>query len=82
MSLADIPYLITRNLPEIPQINPFTKCHFIYSAGMNSFKVLIRSDGFANRQKTLTQFVLKEDDWAFVKDNVYKSENWSYTEFK
>ena len=82
MTLADIPYLITKNLSDIPQINPFTNRHFMYSADLNRFKIVIHSDGFANRQKTLTQFICKEDDWMFVKDNVYKPENWSRTEFK
>ena len=81
-TLADIPYILTENLPDIPQLNPFTGHAFLNSTNLKTFKILINSDGYANRQKKLTQFVLNQNDWAFVKDDVYKPENWSHTEFK
>ena len=80
--MADIPYILTENLPDIPQLNPFTGNAFLNSTNLKTFKILINSDGYANRQKKLTQFVLNQDDWAFVKDDVYKPENWSHKEFK
>ena len=82
MTLADIPFLTVKDLDEKLQINPFTGILFKDSQLKSPAKIMIGGGWQADKELEMTKFKADENDWAFVKDDVYKPENWSHTEFK
>ena len=82
MTLADIPFLTVKDLDEKLQINPFTGILFKDSQLKSPAKIMIGGGWQADKELEMTKFKADEKDWAFVKDDVYKPENWSHTEFK
>ncbi|EMB19827.1 YidC/Oxa1 family membrane protein insertase [Treponema denticola OTK] len=82
MTLADIPFLTVKDLDEKLQINPFTGILFKDSQLKSPAKIMIGGGWQADKELEMTKFKADENDWAFVKDDVYKPENWSHKEFK
>ena len=82
MTLADIPFLTVKDLDEKLQINPFTGILFKDSQLKSPAKIMIGGGWQADKELEMKEFKADENDWAFVKDDVYKPENWSHTEFK
>ena len=82
MTLADIPFLTVKDLDEKLQKNPFTGILFKDSQLKSPAKVMISGGWQADKELEMTKFKADENDWAFVKEDVYKPENWSHTEFK
>ncbi|UTC95326.1 membrane protein insertase YidC [Treponema denticola] len=82
MTLADIPFLTVKDLDEKLQINPFTGILFKDSQLKSPAKIMIGGGWQADKELEMTKFKADENDWAFVRDDVYKPENWSHTEFK
>ena len=82
MTLADIPFLTVKDLDEKLQINPFTGILFKDSQLKNPAKIMIGGEWQADKKLEMKEFKADENDWAFVKDDVYKPENWSHKEFK
>lgn len=82
MTLADIPFLTVKDLDEKLQINPFTGILFKDSQLKSPAKVMISGGWQADKELEMTKFKADENDWAFVKEDVYKPENWSHKEFK
>ena len=82
MTLADIPFLTVKDLDEKLQINPFTGILFKDSQLKNPAKIMIGGEWQADKKLEMTKFKADENDWAFVKEDVYKPENWSHKEFK
>ena len=82
MTLADIPFLTVKDLDEKLQINPFTGILFKDSQLKSPAKIMIGGGWQDNKELEMTKFKADENDWAFVKDDVYKPENWSHKEFK
>ena len=82
MTLADIPFLTVKDLDEKLQKNPFTGMLFKDSQLKSPAKIMISGGWQADKELEMTKFKADENDWAFVKDDVYKSENWSHKEFK
>ncbi|EMB21452.1 YidC/Oxa1 family membrane protein insertase [Treponema denticola] len=82
MTLADIPFLTVKDLDEKLQINPFTGILFKDSQLKSPAKIMIGGGWQADKELEMTKFKADENDWAFVKEDVYKPENWSHTEFK
>jgi len=82
MTLADIPFLTVKDLDEKLQKNPFTGILFKDSQLKNPAKIMTSGDWQADKQLEMIKFKTDENDWAFVKDDVYKPENWSRKEFK
>lgn len=78
MTLADIPLLTVNNLEDALQKNPFTGIPFKESSQKNPAKIMIGRGWQADKQLEMTQFKTSEKDWVYVKDDVYKPENWSY----
>ena len=82
MTLADIPFLTVKDLDEKLQINPFTGILFKDSQLKNPAKIMIGGEWQADKKLEMKEFKADENNWAFVKDDVYKPENWSHKEFK
>ena len=82
MTLGDIPFLTVKDLDEKLQKNPFTGMLFKDSQLKSPAKIMISGGWQADKELEMTKFKADENDWAFVKDDVYKSENWSHKEFK
>ena len=82
MTLADIPFLTVKDLDEKLQKNPFTGIVFKDSQLKNPAKIMTSGDWQADKQLEMTKFKTDENDWAFVKGDIYKPENWSRKEFK
>ena len=82
MTLADIPFLTVKDLDEKLQKNPFTGIVFKDSQLKNPAKIIIGGGWQADKELEMTKFKTDENDWAFVKDDIYKPENWSHKEFK
>lgn len=82
MTLADIPFLTVKDLDEKLQINPFTGILFKDSQLKSPAKIMIGGGWQADKELEMTKFKADENDWAFVKDDVYKPKNWSHKEFK
>ena len=82
MTLADIPFLTVKDLDEKLQINPFTGILFKDSQLKSPAKIMIGGEWQADKKLEMKEFKADENDWAFVKDDVYKPENWSHKEFK
>lgn len=82
MTLADIPFLTVKDLDEKLQKNPFTGMLFKDSQLKSPAKIMIGGEWQADKKLEMKEFKADENDWAFVKDDVYKPENWSYKEFK
>ena len=82
MTLADIPFLTVKDLDEKLQKNPFTGISFNDSKSKNPAKVMMSGRWRADQQLEMTKFKAGKNDWAFVKEDVYKPENWSHKEFK
>ena len=80
MTLADIPFLAVHGLDETLQKNPFTGVPFKDSIEKDSVKIMVGGNWQADKQLHLTQFQTSSKDWAVVKDDVYKPENWSRLE--
>ena len=82
MTLADIPFLTVKDLDEKLQINPFTGILFKDSQLKNPAKIMIGGEWQADKKLEMKEFKADENNWAFVKDDVYKPKNWSHKEFK
>ena len=82
MTLADIPFLTVKDLDEKLQKNPFTGILFKDSQLKSPAKVMISGGWQDDKELEMKEFKADENDWAFVKDDVYKPENWSHKEFK
>ena len=82
MTLADIPFLTVKDLDEKLQINPFTGILFKDSQLKSPAKIMIGGEWQADKKLEMKEFKADENNWAFVKDDVYKPENWSHKEFK
>lgn len=82
MTLADIPFLTVKDLDEKLQKNPFTGILFKDSQLKNPAKIMIGGEWQADKKLEMKEFKADENNWAFVKDDVYKPENWSHKEFK
>ena len=82
MTLADIPFLTVKDLDEKLQINPFTGILFKDSQLKSPAKIMIGGEWQADKKLEMKEFKADENDWAFVKEDVYKPENWSHKEFK
>ena len=82
MTLADIPILATEGLPAELQKNPFTGVAFKDSQNKDTVKIMNSGDWEADKQLHLTQFKTTEDDWVYVKDNVYDPKCWSKNGFE
>ena len=81
MTLADIPILATEGLSAELQKNPFSGLLFKSSQDKTVIKAMHGGDWRANQQLNLTQFKTTEDDWVYVKENVYDPACWSRTNF-
>lgn len=82
MTLADIPLLTTMDLPSELQKNPFSGIAFKESVLKKNAKVMTGGGWQADKALEMTQFRTGENAWIFVKEDVYKPENWSHKEFK
>jgi len=82
MTLADIPLLVTEGLPPELQINPFSGKFFKETQDKTVVKIINSVAWNAAQQKNLTQFVKTQDLWAYVHDDVYNPNNWSWTRTK
>ena len=76
-TLADIPILTTEGLDPELQKNPFSGLPFKSSQDKTVIKAMHGGDWRANQQLKLTQFKTTEDDWVYVKENVYDPKCWS-----
>ena len=81
MTLADIPILTTEGLAPEMQNNPFSGLSFKSSQDKTLIKAMHGGDWHADHQLQLTQFVTTEDDWVYVKENVYDPKCWSKKAF-
>ncbi|MGP1593870.1 MAG: YidC/Oxa1 family membrane protein insertase [Treponema sp.] len=81
MTLADIPFLSTKDLPSELQKNPFTGKTFIETQDKKVVKAVMSGNWHAHHQLKATQFDVDKDGWIYIKDNVYASVNWSRTNF-
>lgn len=81
MTLADIPILTTEGLAPEMQHNPFSGLSFKSSQDKTLIKAMHGGDWHADHQLQLTQFVTTEDDWVYVKENVYDPKCWSKKAF-
>jgi len=82
MTLADIPFLTVKDLDEKFQRNPFTGIFFKDSVCKTPAKIMTGGSWQADKDIDRSQFTIAEKDWAFVKDDVYKPENWTHSELK
>ena len=80
-TLADIPILTTEGLAPELQKNPFSGLPFKSSQDKTVIKAMHGGDWRANQQLKLTQFKTTEDDWVYVKENVYDPKCWSKKTF-
>ena len=78
MTLADTPILVTEALPSELQINPFSGKTFKETQDKTIVKIMNSAAWDASKQKNLTQFLKTQDLWAYVHDNVYDPDNWSW----
>ena len=78
MTLADTPILVTEALPSELQINPFSGKTFKETQDKTIVKIMNSAAWDAPKQKNLTQFLKTQDLWAYVHDNVYDPDNWSW----
>ena len=78
MTLADTPILVTEALPSELQINPFSGKTFKETQDKKIVKIMNSAAWDASKQKNLTQFLKTQDLWAYVHDNVYDPDNWSW----
>ena len=81
MTLADIPILTTEGLEPEMQKNPFSGLPFKSSQDKTVIKAMHGGDWRANQQLKLTQFKTTEEDWVYVKENVYDQKCWSKKTF-
>ena len=81
MTLADIPILTTEGLSPEMQKNPFSGIPFKTSQVKTVVKAMHGGDWNADQQLKLTQFQTTEDDWVYVKENVYDPKCWSKKAF-
>jgi len=79
MTLADTPILVTEALPSELQINPFSGKSFKETQDKAVVKIMNSVAWDAAQQKDLTQFVKTQDLWAYVHDDVYNPNNWTWT---
>lgn len=79
MTLADLPALVTKDLPAELQNNPFTGKKFLDTKNKESIKAVEEGSWHANHQLKSTQFEV--DSWVFIKENVYDPACWSRTNF-
>ena len=80
-TLADIPLLTTEGLAPELQKNPFSGLPFKSSQDKTVIKAMHGGDWHADHQLKLTQFKTTEDDWVYVKENVYDPKCWSKKAF-
>ena len=80
-TLADIPLLTTEGLAPELQKNPFSGLPFKSSQDKTVIKAMHGGDWQADHQLKLTQFKTTEDDWVYVKENVYDPKCWSKKAF-
>ena len=78
MTLADTPILATDGLETELQINPFSGKTFKETQDKKIVKIMNSAPWDASKQKNLTQFLKTQDLWAYVHDNVYDPDNWSW----
>ena len=78
MTLADTPILVTEGLETELQINPFSGKTFKETQDKTIVKIMNSAAWDASKQKNLTQFLKTQDLWAYVHDNVYDPDNWSW----
>ena len=78
MTLADTPILVTDGLDTELQINPFSGKTFKETQDKKIVKIMNSAAWDASKQKNLTQFLKTQDLWAYVHDNVYDPDNWSW----
>jgi len=81
MTLADIPILTTEGLASELQKNPFSGLPFKSSQNKTIIKAMHGGNWQADHQLKFTQFKTTENDWVYVKENVYDPKCWSKKEF-
>ncbi|MGP1603370.1 MAG: membrane protein insertase YidC [Treponema sp.] len=78
MTIADTPILAVANLPEELQVNPFSGKTFKETQDKKIVKTMHGIFWDATKQRNLTRFAQVQDLWAYVHDNVYDPDNWSW----
>lgn len=75
MTNADAPYLATKDVCK-SVTNPFTGT-LLRQEDKNKYTILAGGRPESTRARYKTQFAIEDDEWFYVKDDIFQKENWS-----